>query len=263
MDVVRVLRAAASAGLAGAIAGILVGGLGGRIAMRISGALSDATVIGTRTANGNTVGEITLGGTLALAFFSGLLPGVIAGAAYAAARPWSAPLGRWAGPAFGLVLLAAVGPVVLEPFNVDFRRFGPAALNVLLFAALFPIFGAVVAWTLDLVEPRVMSARSASPWSAAGAFGLLALGFTLVIAFGALVSFSAGSVSVGDPRGFLLLYFLAVPVVARLVLGRGGALRDARSLPAPVRVVTYALLLAPALAGLPGTVEAAAFLARP
>ena len=258
----RVLRTAGAAGVAGAVAGILVGGVGGRIAMRVSGALSDPLHVGVPTAAGNRVGDITLGGTLALVVFAGLLPGVIAGAAYAATRPWLAPLGRWSGVAFGFGLLAAIGPAVLEPFNFDFRRFGPPALNVAMFVLLFPLFGIAVAWGLRVLEPRIMGAPVRSGWTAAVAFGAVALGLTLALGTGALADLLTGGFIEGDPRALLLLYLAAVPALMQLVLSRARGLDDARRLARIPRVASYALLLAPAVLGAPGTIEAIAFLAR-
>jgi hypothetical protein len=258
----RLLRLAGAAGLAGVMAGLLVGGVGGRIAMRVSGALSDAALVGTPTAAGNRVGEITLAGTIAIAFFSGALPGVIAGAGYAAMRPWLAPFGRWAGLAFGIGLLAAMGPAVLESFNFDFRRFGPAALNVAMFALLFPLFGVTVAWILGMVEPRILAAPLGSPWAAAGAFGALILGLVLVIGGNALLGSLGGGFVESDPRAFFLLWYAAVPALAQAALAGAGGLGDARALALAPRVVTYALLLGPVLVGAPATIGAILFLLR-
>src|SRR5688572_9773063 len=102
----ELMREIGIAGLAGALAGVLVGGLGSRVAMRISGAMTDSALVGlARTDNGNILGDITFGGTLALVIFVGFIPGVLAGLFYAATQPWLRPLGRWAGLAFGMALL--------------------------------------------------------------------------------------------------------------------------------------------------------------
>lgn len=147
--------------LAGLMAGVLVGGVGGRIVMRISGFLSDPVFIGSaRTANDNVVGEVTLGGTFALVFFVGVFGGAFGGLLWAAVGPWFAPLGRWRGLAFGLYLLALVGAAVaFDPDNFDFRRFGPPVLNVVLFAALFPLFGLVAVPLADAFERAVRERR--------------------------------------------------------------------------------------------------------
>ena len=67
-------------------------------------------------------------------------------------RPWLVGLGRWKGLGFGLMLLAAFGSGVIEPDNVDFRLFGPPALNVALFAVLFPLFGLAVSPLADRMD---------------------------------------------------------------------------------------------------------------
>lgn len=260
----RGAEAAGVAALAGTIAGILVGGLGSRVAMRISGAMSDPALIGVaRTANDNIVGSVTLEGTLALTIFVGLIPGLIGGALYAAARPWLAPLGRWAGLAFGLVLLAALGPVALEPSNFDFQRFGSPALNVAMFALLFPLFGVTIAIAHPRIAWAVHEARGRSPWTIAAWIALVPLILTFALGLGRTVSFLTGTNTEGDPRVFLLHYFFAVALGARLASGRGRVFDDARSLPGVPRVATYALLLAPAILGAPSTAQAIAILARP
>lgn len=243
--------------LAGALAGTLVGGLGGRIAMRIAGAMSDpGSMVSPLTANGNVPGEITFGGTLALAFFSGLLPGLVGGVGYGASRPWLVPLGRWNGVAFGLLLLAAAGPAVLEPFNLDFQKFGLPVLNVLLFAGLFPLFGIAVAAASKLVADRSGSV----PWRLASAIALAFFLLTLGVFLNALGRTLGGSREFGDPRGFFLLWFIFVPLAMRIAFRQRTT--DARALPIGVRVASYVLLLAPAVLGTPSTLEAMLFLAR-
>jgi len=127
------------------IVGVLVGGLGGRLAMRITAIAAGPTLQGVSTEAGFPVGEITGLGTIGLVIFAGLLGGAIGGLFYAIVRPWLAGLGRWQGVAFGVVLLGVLGSAVLDPLNADFGRFGPVGLNVAMFAALFVIFGALVA----------------------------------------------------------------------------------------------------------------------
>lgn len=181
-------RRIATGAIAGGLAGILAGGIGGRLAMRVAGAMSNPTLIGVaRTNNENIVGNVTLNGTFGVIVFAGLLPGIFAGLAYVAARPWVAPLGRWGGFAYGLVLLAAVGPAVLEPFNIDFRKFGEPALNVALFALLFPLFGIAVAALSSFVTRRWRGSPG-SAWEIAGIVGVLAAGLLLFIASAALVN---------------------------------------------------------------------------
>lgn len=268
-DTGSVVRATAAGAIGGALAGMLVGGIGSRIAMRVSGAMSDPALVGiARTNNDNVLGVVTLGGTFALILFAGLLPGVMAGLIYVAARPWLAPLGRFGGLAYGLALLAAFGPLVIEPFNIDFRKFGSPLVNVALFALLFPLFGIAVAPLTDLVRrrldgspPATVSAQGPA-WVAAQVVGLVMAALVLVLGG---VSF-VGSLVEGDlrdPRPFLLFYFLGVPLAARVLLGRQRGFGDARELGLSGRLVSYGILVTPALIGLPSTVEAITFVARP
>lgn len=253
-----VLREASWGALAGALAGILVGGVLGRIAMRISGAMSDQSLVGSAvTGNGNILGDITLGGTLALVIFSGFIPGIAAGLVYAAVRPWLRPVGRWAGLAFGLALLAALGPLLLEPFNIDFRKFGSPGLNVVMFALLFPLFGIAQHELLRLVERR---RGSAPAWSAMDYVGLALAGLILLAVVAASVGVLVNPAE-ADLRPFSLVYWLAAGVAMRMAFGWG--VQDVRTLRQRDRVLSYAVLAIPVVLGLQGTVFAATFLARP
>ena len=137
------------AALSGVVAGILVGGVLGRIAMRISGFAAGPALAGVSTANGERVGEITFGGSLAVLIFVGLPFGVVGGILYAIVEPWLRRARPWHGLAYGAGLLLATGSLVLDPSNFDFTRFGPPSLNVAMFAALFVIFGVAIAWLFD------------------------------------------------------------------------------------------------------------------
>jgi hypothetical protein len=138
--------------LAGIVAGVVVGGLLGRVVMRISGVMAGPAMVGATTENGNPVGEITLQGTLGLVLFTGLASGLFGGIVYAVIEPWLRRMRPWHGLAYGAGLFLAFGFFVLDPFNFDFRRFGVAALNVAMFAALFVMFGAATAWLFDAIK---------------------------------------------------------------------------------------------------------------
>jgi hypothetical protein len=261
-----IVEAAGVAALAGTIAGVLVGGFGSRLAMRVAGSMTNPVLVGlSQTENGFTVGNITGVGTIFLILFA-VPTGLAAGAAYGAARPWLVPFGRGAGLAFGLVLLGAVGPLVLEPFNLDFQRFGSPKLNVALFALLFPLFGIALGIAHPRVERAVRDARGASLWPVLAV--VAAFGLALTVFFGA-VSMAGTALSGGDvsAAGGGLLYFLVAPVVLRLALAprpieQAGALDDVRNLGRPLQVLSYAVLLAPAVLGAPAAVDAILFLSR-
>lgn len=253
------LRDAGIGALAGALAGILVGGIGGRIAMRVSGAMTDPALVGVaRTDNGNVLGEVTFGGTLALVIFAGLFPGLLGGVVYVAARPWLRPLARWDGLVFGLVLLAALSSVVLEPFNVDFRKFGSPVVNVAIFALLFPAFGVAQAGLTRLLERRP---RDSAAWDG---FALVGLGLSLLL-LGSFVVPSIGSLVAGDRadlRPLIPAYWLVAAVALRWWLSRAGSFGDVRELPRRDALLSSLVLLLPAIAGLPATVSAITLLAR-
>jgi len=130
---VALARHVGAATLAGVIAGVLVGGLLGRVVMRIAGFTAGPGLVGSFTANGNRVGDITVRGTADILLFVGLSSGLIGGVLYAAIEPWLRRLRPWHGLAYGAGLLAAFGFTVLDPSNLDFRRFGSAPLNVAMF----------------------------------------------------------------------------------------------------------------------------------
>jgi hypothetical protein len=138
--------------LAGIIAGVLVAGAGGRLVMRVLALTSD--VDGSITEAGEVVGEISLGGTAGLIFFSGLTIGFATGALYALLRP-VLPRGRAGGAVFGLILLVLIGTRVepLRSDNVDFRLLEPAWLAVVGFAAVAILHGMVVAAVAGRLSP--------------------------------------------------------------------------------------------------------------
>ena len=100
-------------------------------------ALLNSDVRGTFTENGNQVGDITLGGTLALVLFVGIPTGVVAGVIVFALRRWL-PAGQpWRGLALSAVLLALLGGAVIDSDNFDFLLLEPAGLALALFGLLF------------------------------------------------------------------------------------------------------------------------------
>ncbi len=151
-----VIRQTAVGALAGMLVGMIVIGLGARILMRISGMLSSERASRTLTENGNTVGEITLGGTLALMIFVGLAFGVMGGVAVMAVRPWLPAHGWRRYLATGIIGFAVAGPIVLEGGNnPDYERFGILGLNICLFTMLPFLFGLAVMPVIDAFDRRI------------------------------------------------------------------------------------------------------------
>jgi len=152
---VALARYVGTATLAGVIAGVLVGGLLGRVVMRIAGFTAGPGLVGSFTANGNRVGDVTVRGTAEILLFVGLSSGLVGGVLYAVVEPWFGRLRPWHGLAYGVGLLATFGFTVLDPSNLDFRRFGSAPLNVAMFAALFLLFGVATALLFDRVRSLI------------------------------------------------------------------------------------------------------------
>jgi hypothetical protein len=209
----RLGRHLGAASLAGIIAGVLVAGTLGRIAMRVAGFMARPDLIGVETANGNRIGEVTFGGTLAIALFVGIPAGILGAALFASAEPWLRRFRPWQGVAFGLGLLLAVGFIFIEPANFDFQRFGSTPVNVATFAALFIAFGTLTAWLFDRIRRAIEGTDRRT--GALEVFGWLA-GIAVVV-LSALFFTSIGGLA--DP--VLLLLFAAVTIVPAIVRWRG------------------------------------------
>lgn len=202
-------------------------GVLGRIAMRVAGFLSRPELIGTDTANGSQVGEITFSGTMALAIFTGVSAGIAGAALFAVAEPWLRRFRPWNGVAFGVALLLGLGFIVLDPSNFDFARFGSTGLNVAMFAGLFVAFGALTAWLFDRV-------RGAIDGSGSGARALEVVGFASAVAVAALsVTFFTSLGGFADLVPALL--FAAIVIVPAVVRWRG--------LPPAIAYVTFVVAI--------------------
>jgi hypothetical protein len=147
-----VMRRVALLGTASVLAGVVVGGVGGRVVMRLSAIAAGSDTAGLVTENGNTVGEITVGGTVALVVFGGGLGGLLASVVVVGAEPWLQWMGMLRGLGFGLAVLAAY----FSFDTLDFELIDPPALNVAMFTGLFIAFGFAISgihWLLDRTLP--------------------------------------------------------------------------------------------------------------
>jgi hypothetical protein len=137
---------------AGLVAGAGTIGVGGRLIMRLLAVTSDDAFQGALTEAEQRVGEITVDGTLAFVFFTGVFGGVAATVLYLLVRRFL-PGGPWGGVVFGLGLLVVFG-ATLDPLrraNPDFDIIGPGWLSVLSFTALAVAFGvALQGWAARL-----------------------------------------------------------------------------------------------------------------
>jgi hypothetical protein len=237
ISLVAVARHVGTATLAGVISGIVVGGLVGRVVMRIAGFTAGPGLVGSFTANGNRVGDITVAGTAAIVLFVGLSSGLIGGVLYAVIEPWLRRLRPWHGLAYGAGLLAAFGFAVLDPSNLDFRRFGSAPLNVAMFAGLFLLFGVGTAWLFDRLRTAIAGTTTLARAAEVLAFLALIPGAVVTV----LLLFSV--TGFGEPL-FPILVVVAL-LTATVVLWRG--------LPTPIG---YAALIATMLLGAVRTISA-------
>ena len=132
--------------VAGLGSGVLLAGAGGRLAMRLLAATAGDAAQGRLTEADETVGNITVGGTVGFIIFTGLFFGGASGVLYLIMRRWL-PQGRPGGVAFGGLLLMLLG-TRLEPLradNPDFEIVGPSWLAVAVFSALVIAHGMLVA----------------------------------------------------------------------------------------------------------------------
>jgi hypothetical protein len=241
----EVVREIAAGSFSGIVVGIIVGGLGSRLVMRVSAIAAGSGVQGVTTANGNRVGEITVGGTIALIIFAGVFTGIFGGLLYASLRPWLAPFARWRGLIFGLGVLGLAGSLILDAANSDFIILRPPLLNVAMFAALFLIFGIAIAPVFDrtlraLAEGSIVSRALAFVGFAAAAFFV---GLGLLSGFAALTS---------GPTAFDLISLLMLGLIVAGLAAR--ALGDRLASP-PWRVASYGLLTVALLVGAAYTYE--------
>ena len=151
----RRTRAARAAIAAGAIAGLLVGGFGGRIVMRLV-ALMDPSRDGVLSAGGNTVGEITLGGSLEL-FIFGTVAGIGGGFAYILLRRWIPASGARRALLFGVGVVLVPGVTEVNEDSVDFQIFEPVLVSVALFDLLFLLYGLAVGQLADRFHPAPLA----------------------------------------------------------------------------------------------------------
>ncbi len=148
------LRSIAGCLGAGVVVGVVVAGLGSRLVMRLL-ALPDSDARRAVTENGNVVGEITFGGTLALVVFIGIALGFFAGVLVYTVRRWLPARAPWRALALSVVLLALLGGQVLDADNADFRFLDPPGLAVALFGLLFFAAGFALAPLADRWGPAV------------------------------------------------------------------------------------------------------------
>jgi hypothetical protein len=199
----EVLRDIARGGIAGVIVGIVVGGLGARLVMRVA-AILHPDAVRALTENGNRIGDVTIGGTLALVLF-GLISCSLAGTIWVIVSPWipgrtvvRAVLTAGAAIAIGTPLLIIGG-------NPDFLILDHDPRVVALLVALVGLIGLSIALVGSWLEwrlPRAATGRSGpAVW-----YGIVTvLGAMLVLPFVALIFLTADEYALPLRAGYALL----------------------------------------------------------
>lgn len=212
------LHRAVSGALAGAIAG-LVAGLGVRLAMRVTAIMATGAEQGTITDAEETVGRISLEGSLFLIIVGGGGFGILGGLVFAAMTRWFAGAGRWAGPLFGAFLLATLGWAVIEGDNRDFATLGAVTVNLAMYVAVFLAYGVVVAPAFGALA-RLLPAPALRPAFLA-ALPVYALGLLLVA--GIIGITAAAFFEDGAERPLYIIvpvYLVAVTALAGALIAR-------------------------------------------
>lgn len=181
----RGIRQTAIGVIGGMLMGFIVIGGGLRVLMRLAAMLTDTDGHRMVTENGNTVGAITLEGTLALMIFVGLPFGVVGGVLLMVVRPWL-PSNGWLRYALvGLVGFALTGATVLDyGHNPDYERFGILGMNICLFTLLPVLFGITALPLLDRLDrylPYELPSGFASRKQAAASVAMIVLALPIVL----------------------------------------------------------------------------------
>lgn len=179
--VLEVLRDIARGGLAGLVVGILLAGIGGRVVMRLA-ALLEPESAGSLTENGNIIGSITPGGTLALIVFVGLFFGAVAGSLWVVAGPWLPATPRLRALASIPLALALGTSGLVEARNADFAILQRDPVVIASLVVLVGLFGPGLVVAERWLEGRL-------PHPAVGDTRVVA-GYVLVAAFGLLLTFA-------------------------------------------------------------------------
>lgn len=160
-------------GAASALSGIVVLGFGGRLLM-LASRLLHPDAIGRTTENGNRIGDFTVGGTIELILFGGLLSGLMAGSVWVALRRWipDHPL------AVGLAAAAIGAFNLVNPDNRDFFVLGEPALDIVMLVTLVFAFGVALAYADRLMERMMPAAENVG----------VAIIYTLMLGVGLLLA---------------------------------------------------------------------------
>jgi hypothetical protein len=138
------------------LAGVLTIGAGARLLMRILAATSPDEVQGLLTEADETIGEVSVGGSLFLIIGIGIGASVMGLALFSTVRRWlpdRSPAAGLIGVAIGAGLLVRPSGL-LASTNRDFTLVAPVALAVALCLATLVLFGATFGALVDSMAPR-------------------------------------------------------------------------------------------------------------
>ena len=138
------------------LGGILAIGAGGRLMMRVMAATSPDEVQGLRTDAEETIGDVTVGGSMFLILVLGIGAGMAGLGIFATLRRWLPDRSLVAGligVAIGAGLLVRPSGLIASD-NADFTLLDPVALAVALCVAMILLFGATVGVLVDYLAPR-------------------------------------------------------------------------------------------------------------
>jgi hypothetical protein len=169
--------------------GLLVTGPAVRLIMRLLAVTAGASAQGRRTEAEATIGEITVGGTISLIIFGGVLTALASGLAYVIVRPLL-PAGRLGGVVFGVLHFVLLATVLdpLRPDNADFDLVGPNWLAIVAFGVASVVHGMAVAAFANRYSQRLPGDPNGHDFIRAGLPLALPLLFVAVSIFGAVVA---------------------------------------------------------------------------
>ena len=172
---------------------------------------------GKITDAGEIVGRVSAGGTAFLVVIAGMI-GILGGLLYMGLRRWLPGTGARKGLMYGLVLLLMVGSTVIQGTNPDFGRFGPPVLNISMFAALFILFGVIVASLAELLDRSfpTPSLRLLSLIAYAANFVIL-----IPVAVDAQKVFARSGIKEFNVYGFRLIFCILAVVAIGYILNLG------------------------------------------
>ncbi len=206
-------------GLAGIVAGLLVAGVGGRLFMRAAGAASGSRGSGRITEAGFTVGEVTVGGTIALVLFIGVFSGIVGAVMFLAIKPWVDWTGRWRGAVFGGLLfgLTSATSDLMNPDNVDFFILGNGVLLVSMILGLFVVFGLVTDASYRWLDARIPGDELG--WRSIGVVyaTLTVVGAAIGLSFGGIVLIGGGGTCGCEPPVLASWSFIVVALSTVIV----------------------------------------------